>query len=217
MTMISVLLADDHDLMRQGVRSLLEAHANFQVCDEASNGREAVDKAIEHQPDVAVLDISMPKMSGLEAAREIHSHLPETQILIFTVHDTDELVRDVLNAGAHGYILKTDAAAHLVAAVEAVARNNLYFSAGVSKFVMESLANSGDKPEFDPLPDSLTTREKDIVRLLALGKSNKEVATDLFISVRTVETHRRTIFRKLEINSVAELVMYAIRHRLARP
>jgi DNA-binding NarL/FixJ family response regulator len=215
--MISVLLADDHDLMRQGVRALLESHANFEICGEAKNGQEAVDKAIVLRPNVAVLDISMPEMSGLDAARQIRNQVPETQILIFTVHDTDSLVRDVLDAGAHGYILKTDAADHLIAAVEAIAQHDLYFSAGISKFVIDSLIKSPEN-ESGPLPElPLTVRETEIVRLLAHGASNKEVAGSLFISVRTVETHRRTILRKLEITSVAELVRYAIRYRLVKP
>ena len=216
--MISVLLADDHDVIRQGIRALLESHDGFQICDEAKNGEEAVDKAVKHHPNVAVLDISMPKMGGLEATRKIRQQSPETQVLIFSVHDTDSIVRDVLDAGAHGYILKTDAANHLIAAVEAIAKQNLYFSAGVSKFVLDSLVSSTEWRKYEPEYESpLTTRETEIVRLLAQGKSNKEVANGLYISVRTVETHRRTIFQKLKINAVAELVRYAIRHGLIRP
>jgi DNA-binding NarL/FixJ family response regulator len=216
--MISVLLADDHDVIRQGVRALLESHANFKVCDEAKNGEEAVNKAVKHRPNVAVLDISMPKMSGLDAARQIRQQSPDTQVLIFTVHDTDAIIRDVLDAGAHGFILKTDASTHLIAAVEAIAQQNLYFSSGVSKFVIDSLVNSAEwQVEESDYDSPLTARETEIVRLLAQGKSNKEVATSLFISVRTVETHRRTIFQKLKINAIADLVRYAIRHRLIKP
>lgn len=215
--MISVLLADDHDLMRQGVRSLLEAHPEFEICGEAKNGTEAVRQAIDLCPDVIVLDVSMPEMNGLEAARQIHKRRPDTKILVFTVYDTNEMVRDMLDAGAHGYILKSDAPTHLAAAVEAVAHRDLYFSAGVSNIVIESLLNSplretdGDNED---LP--LSPREIDVVKLLAQGNSNKEIATALFISVRTVETHRRTIHRKLGFTSLAELVRYAIRHHLLR-
>lgn len=216
--MISVLLADDHDVIRQGIRALLESHENFKVCDEAKNGEEAVNKAVKHRPNVAVLDISMPKMSGLDAARQIREQSPDTQVLIFTVHDTDSIIRDVLDAGAHGFILKTDASTHLIAAVEAIAQQNLYFSSGVSKFVIDSLVNSAEwQVEESEYDSPLTARETEIVRLLAQGKSNKEVATSLFISVRTVETHRRTIFQKLKINAIADLVRYAIRHRLIKP
>jgi DNA-binding NarL/FixJ family response regulator len=217
MFMIRVLLADDHDLMRQGIRSLLESNTNFKVCGEAKNGQEAVDKAIKYRPDVAVLDVSMPEISGLEAARQIRKKLPDTQVLMFTVYDTNELVREVLDAGAHGYILKTDAPTQLIAAVEAIAQQNLYFSAGISQVVLDSLSNSGEIVENDSNYKSpLTARETEVVRLLAHGKSNKEVATALFISVRTVETHRRTIFQKLEINAIAELVRFAIRQRLIK-
>jgi DNA-binding NarL/FixJ family response regulator len=216
--MISTLIADDHDLMRQGIRSLLESHPNIEVCAEAKDGFEAVERAVENRPDVVVLDVSMPRMNGLEAAREIRKRLPETQILIFTVHDTDEMVREILDAGAHGYILKSDASSQLAAAVEAVSQRNLYFSSGVSNIVIDSLTTPYEwKDEENHSEIPLTPREIDIVSLLAQGKSNKEIATELFISVRTVETHRRTIHRKLELNSLAELVRYAIRHGLVRP
>src|SRR5436190_330881 len=215
--MINVLLADDHDLMRQGIRALLETHSNISICAEATNGVEAVEKAIEYKPDVVVLDVTMPKMSGLDAARLIREKVPNTQIVMFTVHDTTEMVREILEAGAHGYILKSDASTQLAAAIEAVAKNDLYFSAGVSGVVMDSITrsyNSGPRT-FADVP--LTPRETDVVKMLANGKSNKEIARSLFISVRTVETHRRTIHRKLEITSLADLVRFAIRHDLVRP
>jgi len=215
--MISILLADDHDLMRQGIRTLLEMQHNFEICAEARDGVEAVEKAIENRPDVVVLDVSMPKMNGLDAARQIRAQLPDTRILIFTVHDTNEMVREMLVAGAHGYILKSDASTHLAAAIEAVSQSDLYFSSGISNVVMDSMMNSGDWKGDEMSDPPLTAREIDIVKLLAQGKSNKEIATALFISVRTVETHRRTIHRKLGFNSLAELVRYAIRHHLVRP
>src|SRR5690349_1502888 len=140
--MISVLLADDHDLMRQGVRTLLETHPNVEICGEARNGVEAVAKAVDLCPDVIVLDVSMPEMNGLEAARRIRKLRPDTKILVFTVYDSNELVRDMIDAGAHGYILKSDAFTHLAAAVEAVAQHDLYFSAGVSNVIIESMLNS---------------------------------------------------------------------------
>jgi len=204
--------------MRQGIRSLLESYENFEVCGEARDGVEAVSKSLELRPDVVVLDVSMPRMNGLDAAREIRNRLPEARILIFTVHDTEERVHEMLEAGANGYILKSDASTHLAAAIEAVAQRDLYFSSGVSNIVLDSMMQSherDDSPVSEDLP--LTPREIQIVKLLAQGKSNKEIATELFISVRTVETHRRTIHRKLELNSVADLVRYAIRHRLVRP
>lgn len=216
--MISTLLADDHDLMRQGIRSLLESNPNFEICGEARDGSEAVDKAIELRPDVVVLDVSMPGIDGLEAARQIRRHLPNTKVLIFTVDDTAQMVRDMFDAGAHGYVLKSDASTHLVAAIEAVAQNDLYFSSGISSIVIDSLVNSRDATaETEPRDPCLTARETEIAALLAKGMSNKEIATALFISVRTVETHRRSIHRKLGFQSLAELVRYAVRHRLVLP
>lgn len=210
--MIRVFIADDHELMRKGVRALLDSQPNIEVCGEANNGRDAFEQVIELKPDVAVLDISMPEMSGLEATRQIRQIAPETEVLIFTVHESDTLVRDVLSAGAHGYILKADASAHLVAAIEALAQNDLYLSKGVSEQLVKSFAGDRDgHPEkFIPISE-LSPREVEITRLLAEGKSNKEIAARLFISVRTVETHRRAIFAKLDIHSIAELVRYAIR------
>ena len=216
--MITVLLADDHDLMRQGVRTLLETHPNVEVCGEARNGVEAVNKAIDLSPDVVVLDLSMPEMNGLEAARRIRRQVPNTKILVFSVHDANDMVRDMVDAGAHGYVLKSDAARHLAAAVEAVAQEDLYFSAGVSNVVIESMLHSGAADSPDENGHSpLTPREVDVVKLLAQGKTNKEIATALYISVRTVESHRRSVNRKLGFTSLADLVRYAIRHHLLRP
>ena len=216
--MIRILLADDHDLMRQGIRSMLELHPNLEVCAEAKDGIEAAEKALEYRPDVVILDVTMPRMNGLEASRRITKQLPETQVLIFTIHDSEDMIRETLDAGAHGYVLKSEAPTHLAAAVEAVAQRDLYFSSGVSSFVIDSLVKSGSGDSGDPIQEiPLTAREVEVLRLLARGNSNKEIATALFISVRTVETHRRTIHRKLKLNSVAELVRYAIRHRLIKP
>jgi DNA-binding NarL/FixJ family response regulator len=216
--MIRILLADDHDLMREGIRSMLESHSNFEVCAEAKDGIEAAEKAIEYRPDVVILDVTMPKMNGLEASRRITKQLPETQVLIFTIHDSEDMVRETLDAGAHGYVLKSEAPTHLAAAVEAVAQRDLYFSSGISNFVIDSLINSGSGSTEGSIQEiPLTAREIEVLRLLARGNSNKEIATTLFISVRTVETHRRTIHKKLKLNSVAELVRYAIRLRLIKP
>ena len=216
--MIRILLADDHDLMREGIRSMLESHSNFEVCAEAKDGIEAAEKALEYRPDVVILDVTMPKMNGLEASRRITKQLPETQVLIFTIHDSEDMVRETLDAGAHGYVLKSEAPTHLAAAVEAVAQRDLYFSSGISNFVIDSLVNSGGGTTEGSIQEiPLTAREIEVLRLLARGNSNKEIATTLFISVRTVETHRRTIHKKLKLNSVAELVRYAIRLRLIKP
>lgn len=215
--MIRILLVDDHELMRKGIRAMLERNPGFEICAEATSGVEAVEKAQEFRPDVVVLDVTMPQMGGLDAARVISEKVPESYILMFTIHDNEEMVRNTLDAGAHGYILKSDASTRLETAIEAVANGNLYFSSGVAKYVIESVASSGPTEDIHTSEMPLSPREIEIVRLLGLGKSSKEIANELFISVRTVETHRRTINRKLEINSVAGLVRYAIRHRLIGP
>ena len=212
--MIRILLVDDHELMRKGIRALLERNSSFKVCAEATSGSEAIALAQQHTPDVIVMDVTMPEMGGLEAARAISQINPDTHILMFTIHDDEEMVRNTLDAGAHGYILKSDASTRLETAVEAVAHGNLYFSSGVAKYVISSMAGGGPSDDIHTSEVPLSPREIEIVRLLGLGKSSKEIANDLFISVRTVETHRRTINKKLEINSVAGLVRYAIRHRL---
>jgi DNA-binding NarL/FixJ family response regulator len=214
--MLRLLVADDHDLLRRGLRGLLEEHDGWQVCAEARNGREAVELAAKLQPDIAVVDLSMPEMNGLEATRQILRDAPETEVLIFTMHETEQLVRDVVHAGARGYVLKSDAAAHLVTAVEALAHHRPYFSSRVSDTILAGFLRAGRDPE-EGSGTVLTAREREIVQLLAEGKSNKDVAATLVISIKTVETHRATIMRKLGINSIVELVHYAVRNKLIEP
>jgi DNA-binding NarL/FixJ family response regulator len=209
-----ILLADDHALMRRGMRSLLESEEDWEVCGEAATGREAVEMAVKLKPDVAVLDLSMPELTGLEAAREILQKVPQTEVLIFTMHETEELMREVLASGAKGCVLKTDIELHLVAAVRAALQHSLYFSSKASETLKGALLNK-EGGETDG-PDVLTEREREVVQLLAQAKSNKEIAAALDISVRTVETHRATIMRKLEINSIVELVHYAVRKKLVQ-
>jgi DNA-binding NarL/FixJ family response regulator len=209
------MVADDHALMREGVRHLLENSPNVEFCGEARDGREAIDEALRCKPDVAVIDLIMPVLGGLEATRLIRKKLPNTKVLIFSAHDADSMVRDVLTAERAAYILKADAATDLIAAVEAIANENLYFSAGVSGTVLEPLLHHSSPPgEKLPADCPLTHREIEVVRLLAKGSSNKEIASDLRISVRTVETHRRSIFHKLETTSLAGVVRFAIRYNL---
>jgi DNA-binding NarL/FixJ family response regulator len=210
---VRILVADDHQVVRTGLRTLLESKTGWQVCAEAANGREAVEKAGQLKPDVAVLDIGMPLLNGVEATRQIRKLSPQTEILILTMHDSELLIQEVLAAGAHGYILKDDADRNLVAAIDALRRHKPYLSSRVS----ESVSNpaGGDSPAFSPSPrNRLTPREREVLQLLAEGKSNKEVATILEISVKTAETHRANIMLKLDFHSVTELVRYAVRNKI---
>ncbi len=210
---VRILVADDHQVVRTGLRILLESKTGWQVCAEAANGREAVEKAGQLKPDVAVLDIGMPLFNGVEATRQIRKLSPQTEILILTMHDSELLIQEVLAAGAHGYILKDDADRNLVAAVDALRRHKPYLSSRVS----ESVSNpaGGDSIAFSPSSrNRLTPREREVLQLLAEGKSNKEVAAILEISVKTAETHRANIMLKLDFHSVTELVRYAVRNKI---
>lgn len=211
--MVQILVADDHDVMRRGLRDLLLEHPGWEVCAEAKNGREAVEFSVQLHPDVAVLDISMPELNGLEATRRIRKQSPNTEVLIFTVYETDQLVRALIRAGANGYVLKSDAALHLTSAVESLANGRPFFTPGVSKTLLSGFLGSGDQARNGGALSGLTTREREVVQMLAEGSSNKEVATALNISVNTVETHRATIMRKLGITSIVELVHYAVRNK----
>lgn len=209
---LRILVADDHQVVRTGLRALLESKTGWQVCAEAANGREAVEKANECQPDVAVLDIGMPLLNGVEATRQIRKVSPNTEILILTMHDSEHMVQGVLEAGAHGYILKDDADRNLLAAVEALRRHKPYLSSRVSQAVSKVAPSHGGGIERPAR--RLTPREREIVQLLAEGKSNKEIATYLNISVKTAETHRANIMLKLNFHSVTELVRYAVKNKI---
>lgn len=195
---------------------MLDSASNCEVIGEATNGREAVELALELRPDVIVLDITMPELNGLEATRQIVKGFPEAEILVLTVHDTASLVREVLDAGARGYLLKSDATQNLVAAVEALSRHEPFFTSSVSEIVLGGFL-SGRGPIRAGGPRELTPREREIVQLLAEGKANKEVAALLDISVKTVETHRTNIMQKLDLHSVSELVRFAIRNNIIEP
>ena len=213
--MTRILLADDHDIIRRGLKELLETHAGWQVVGEANTGRQAVELTGKLRPDIAILDLTMPELNGLEATRQIKKMLPKTEVLIFTMHENDNLIRDVLTAGAHGYVLKSDAAKHLINAVESLSQHKPFFSAKVSESVLDGYLKAGREEQTAIEP--LTPREREIVQLLAEGKSNKEVADTLGISTKTIETHRATIMRKLELKSFAEMVRYAIRNNIIQP
>jgi DNA-binding NarL/FixJ family response regulator len=213
MEAIRLLIADDHEVIRRGIRTLLEAQRGWQVAAEAGNGREAVDKAKEIKPDVAVLDISMPVLNGLEAAKQILKDDLNARILILTVHESDVLIQDVLNTGAKGCVLKSDAARDLVTAVDAICHNKSFFTAKVTQIVTAEPSDSNklDKLRLGP-HRKLTPRQREVVQLLAEGKSNKEVAAALGVSVKTAETHRANIMQRLDYHSITELVRYALRN-----
>lgn len=213
MSPLRLLIADDHAVVRTGLRALLESRKDWEVCGEASDGREAVEKALKLKPDILILDIGMPLLNGVETARRIHKALPEAEILILTMHESDELVQQVVEAGARGYILKDEADRVLLAAVDALRRHKPYFSTRVSEAA--DFADPSDPSK--PSRSRITPREREILQLLAEGKSNKEVATLLNISVNTAEAHRANIMLKLGFHSLADLVLYAIRNKIIQP
>jgi DNA-binding NarL/FixJ family response regulator len=211
---LRILIADDHEVFRRGVRDVLEDQPGWRVIGEAGNGRQAVEMARELQPDIVVLDISMPELNSLDATRQILQVSPGSEILILTLHDSEQLAEEVLKAGVRAYILKSDAAQDLVAAVSALRRHTPLFTSKIAGMVLEGFLHS-TKSKGAPTAVELTGREREIVQLLAEGKSNKEVATILGISVKTAETHRANIMHKLGLHSTAELVRYALRNRIA--
>jgi DNA-binding NarL/FixJ family response regulator len=210
-----ILLVDDHHVVRRGVAGVIgDARPAWEVCGEASTGREAVAAAASLKPDIVVMDISMPDMNGLEATREILRSNPGTEILILSVHESEQMVHDVLSAGARGYMLKQDAGTDLIAALEALRQHKLYFTPRVSELVLGGYLGHAPAEVPDAPFSRLSPREFQIVQLVAESKSNKEVATILDISVKTVESHRAHIMEKLGFHSVTELVRYAIRNNI---
>jgi DNA-binding NarL/FixJ family response regulator len=213
---LRLLVADDHEFLRKGVRSLLEEQPGWVVAAEASDGREAVEKAKLVQPDVTILDLGMPELNGLEAAREILKTV-STKVLILSMYDSDALIRKTLQAGAQGYLLKSDAARDLVSAVDALSRNETFFTPKVAQMVLEGYLGRPSKENEDDNRKNelrLTARQRQILQIVAEGKSSKELAFALNISVKTAETHRANIMRRLDCHSVTELVRYAIRNHV---
>jgi DNA-binding NarL/FixJ family response regulator len=215
---LRILIADDHDVMRQGTQAVIEHGTQHQVCGLATNGREAVARANELKPDLVILDMTMPQLNGLDAAIQIKRNLPRTEILMFTAHETDDLIRKAFDAGVKSFILKTEAHQFLVEAIESLARHKPYFTPKVSETLFSNIMNRAEGRHGDTESGQrLSAREREIVQLIAEGKSNKEVADALGISVRTAETHRANLLRKLNLDSVASLVRYAIRNKLIEP
>jgi DNA-binding NarL/FixJ family response regulator len=220
MPALRVLIADDHEVVRKGLRTLLQEQPGWVVAAEARDGREAVDKAKEVKPDVIVMDMSMPGLNGLEATRQIAKSLPQTKVLILTMHESDSLIREVLDAGARGYLLKEDTGADLIKAVDALRRNQTFFTRKVAEMVLDGyLKKPGKGEDKDNLSiaNRLTPRQREILQLLAEGKSSKEVAAILGVSIKTAETHRANIMSRLDCHSVSDLVRYAVRNQIIQP
>ena len=215
---LRILVADDHEVVRQGVRSLLEKQPGWEVCEEAVSGREAVEKAKAVYPDVIVLDIAMPELNGLEATRQILKAIPDAQVLILTMHESEQVVREVFQAGARGYVLKSDAGRDLVAAVNSLRSGKPFFTASVGEIVLDGYLQGSAAGSHPKTPgERLTMREREILQLMAEGRTSKEIATILGVSVKTAETHRTNVMRKLDLHSVGEVVRYAIRNKLVEP
>jgi DNA-binding NarL/FixJ family response regulator len=215
MSKTRILIADDHEIVRQGLRRLLEAE-NFEIIAEYSGGREAVEGAKQHKPDVAILDISMPDLNGVEATQQISKQFPDVRVIVMTMHDSEELARRVLEAGARGYVLKSDAARDLASAVKSVLKGEPFFSGKISEMLLRGYLAKPNQTQAEALP-GLTPREREVVQLLAEGKSSKEVAAILGTSPATVETQRAKIMQKLDLHSVTDLVRYAIRNHIIEP
>jgi DNA-binding NarL/FixJ family response regulator len=213
---LRILLADDHEIVRRGLCTLLQKHEGWEVCGEASNGREALDKAQQLRPDVVILDVGMPHLNGLEATRQLLKHDPQTKVIVLTITDSDQVIREALDAGARGFVLKSDAARDLVSAVEALEHKRMFFTPRVNDLVLAGFLDKGRTFASDPVPSfrTLTAREREITQLLAEGKSSKEAACLLNLSTKTVETHRTNIMRKLSLHSIRDLVVYAIKNNI---
>lgn len=213
MTTLRIMIADDHDIVREGLRSLIEGQPGWQIIGEAVDGRHAVREAKRLRPNLVILDIGMPELNGLDVIRQILKAQPHTEVLVVTMHESEDLIRQALEAGARGYLLKTEAARHLVSAIKTLAEGKPYLTCEAGQVVLQGFLDiSGGSPR----AERLTSREREIIQLLAEGKSNKEVAGQLGISVRTAECHRRNIMQKLDLHSMNALVRYAIRNNIVQ-
>ena len=208
------MIADDHPLVRSGLRALLERDGAFEVVAEAADGYEAIDLAVLHKPDVILLDVGMPRLSGPDAAQSISQKLPGARVVMLSMHSDEAYVLRALKAGARGYLLKASPEADVLAAVRAVAAGNAYFSPSITRLLVEEYVVEARRRGVEDSYDLLSTREKEVLQLLASGKSNRDIAEMLFISVATVETHRTNIFQKLHLHNLAELILYAVRKGL---
>ena len=215
MPALRILVADDHNLVRRGVKALLEERPEWRICGEAATGREVIDKAARLKPDIVILDISLPDLNGLEAARRIRKEFPTTEVLILSMHHSDQLIREIVNAGVRGFIVKSDSERDLVIAVETLARHKPFFTSYATELILSKFNSGGSVTKVPKsIGERLTSREREILQLIAEGKTSKEVASALSINIKTAETHRANIMRKLEIHSVTQLVHYAVRNQI---
>jgi DNA-binding NarL/FixJ family response regulator len=214
---LRLVVVDDHGVVRRGVRALLESHPGWQVVAEGGTGREAVELVREWRPDVIILDVSMPDMNGLEATRRIVEESPQTEVLVLTMHHSEQLASEVLQAGARGYVLKSDADQNLIAAVDSLSQHKPFLTSTVTEFVLDGYMQLTDRSEIDDGAAMVTPREREIIQLVAEGHSSKQTATVLGVSVKTIDAHRANIMRKLRLRSVSDLVRYAIRNRIVQP
>ena len=214
METIRILLADDHNIMRDGLRLLLERQPGFEIVGEASDGRHALSLAQEFRPDVAIIDIAMPGLNGIEATRRITETCPQTGVIILSMHCDESYVIRSLKAGARGYLLKDSARADLISAIRAVTQAKTYFSPKISQILQEDYMQELEQKHQDDSYDLLTDREREVLQLIAEGLANKEIANKLNLSVYTVDTHRSHILRKLNLHSVPEVILYAVRKNI---
>lgn len=215
MRKLRILIADDHELVRQGIRRLFRARSGWRVVAEAVTGRDAVEKAAKLKPDVVIMDIGMPEMDGLQATRQIRDSDRGIQIVVLTMHESDQMIRRVMDAGACSYVSKSDFAKNLVNAVRDAAEGKPFITPRVTEIVLEGVRNPGTTPQGrEQIIGKLTPREIEVIRLLVHGRANKEIAATLAIAVRTVETHRARIMLKLSVHSISELIHFAIQHEI---
>jgi DNA-binding NarL/FixJ family response regulator len=213
---LHIVIIDDHAVVRRGVRALLESQPGWQVSGEGSTGREAVELVRRLRPHVVVMDLSLPELNGLDATRQIVKESPQTEVLVLTMHQSEQLAQEVLQAGARGYVLKSDADESLIAAVETLRQHKPFLTSKVTEFVLEGYMRRSNATDDGTPKDAVTPREREIIQLLAEGNSNKQVASTLGISVKTIEAHRANIMRKLRLRSISDLVRYAIRNRIVQ-
>jgi DNA-binding NarL/FixJ family response regulator len=213
---LRILAVDDHAVVRRGVRSLLESHEGWEVCGEATTGRDAIEQNRRLRPDVVVMDLSLPELNGLDATRQILKDTPGIEVLVLTMHHSEELARDVLKAGARGYVMKSDADESLIAAVDSLRQHTPFLTSTVTGFVLDDYVRRRDGAD-EGAHLAVTAREREIIQLVAEGKSSKEAASTLGISMKTIEAHRANIMRKLGLRSVSDLVRYAIRNKIVQP